>query len=87
MKERVVAPTGRAAKGLIATLGRELDGVPEANRAADLELPVVEVKPRWLWGNASRAHCQSPHKREAGLGLGEGVGTRALEREFRKWRW
>ena len=45
MKERVVTPTGRAAKGLVATLGGEFDGVPEANRATDLELPVVKVKP------------------------------------------
>ena len=50
MKERVVTPTGRAAEGLIAALGREFNGVPEANSAADLELLIVEVKPRLFGG-------------------------------------
>ena len=44
MKESVVTPTGRAAKGLAATLGGEFDRMPEANCTADLELPVVKVK-------------------------------------------
>ena len=64
MDKRVVTPTGSAAEGLIGALGREFEGVPEANGAADLEFPIIEVKPRLFCGGTPAEPIANASTRE-----------------------
>ena len=101
MEERVVTATGCAAEGLIGALGREFEGVPEANGAANLELPIIEVKPRLFCGGTPAEPIASASAREKpGLGRGRelipkllrvnlvnGVGEPALKVAYLPQQW
>ena len=83
MKQRVVVATRCAVEGFVGTFGSEFEGVPEANGAALLELPIVKVKPS-LFGGSTPAEpiSYASTREEPGLRSGRELKPKFLRVDF-----